>query len=312
MLKKPFILHRKRTFLIIALMIFFTLPVAAENITLSKAYDPLPIDLSHGYEPDSSKFFPDGKGYQDDSIYIRIYESRAFDTDLLYAHIKVSHPSQIRTAPANTFKSKGNQLASTIAKRYHAVAAINGDYFQFNSERFIIRQGQLIRNRPTGEDLLLIDSEGDFHTIRHALSDDIIAKIQKIENTGRSVNNAFSFGPILVENDKSVFPADTGYFNTAPLKYAQRAVIAQLGPLEYLILSTEGPEDPGSKGLLLHQAAESILEAAKALNMPCLVAYNLDGGSSNSLILGGNKVNSPNNPKKRPVSDIIYFATLVP
>jgi exopolysaccharide biosynthesis protein len=41
-------------------------------------------------------------------------------------------------------------------------------------------------------------------------------------------------------------------------------------------------------------------------------AYNLDGGSSANVSLGGEKVNSLSNPKRRAVGDIIYFATLVP
>ena len=77
-------------------------------------------------------------------------------------------------------------------------------------------------------------------------------------------------------------------------------------------MSTEGPEDPGSRGLNLYEMADYTLAAAHELGKPCLYAYNLDGGSSNSLILNNEKINSPNNRKSRRVSDIIYFATLVP
>ena len=311
-MKNRFSRVRKSSAFICLLLIFASFSAFAEDITFSAEMNPLPVDLSHGCEPDSSKYFTDGIGYRDDSIYVKVYEDRAYDSRILYAHIKIAHPSQLRTAPAGTFKSTGNQLAATIAKRYNAVAAINGDYFQFNSNRFIVRQGTPVRNRPTGEDLLMIDSEGDFHLVYRAKKPEIAEAKDAIEAMGRSISNAFSFGPILVENNEAVFPADTNYFNTAALKFAQRAVIAQLGPLEYMIVSTEGPEDPGSKGLQLRQAAEYTLVAAAALGKPCLAAYNLDGGSSNSLVLNNEKINSPKNPKKRPVSDIIYFATLVP
>ena len=310
--KNVFTQSGKALSLICVFMVCVSFYVRAEDVKFTGSFDPLPVDLTCGNDPDKDKYFTDGTGYQDESIYVKIYQDRDFDTNILYVHIKVAHPSQVRTAPANTFKHKGNQLASTIASRYNAVIAINGDYFQFNSERFIVRQSKLVRNRPTGEDLLLIDSEGDFHAVHQAKKPEITAIRDSIEASGRSIYNAFSFGPILVENDEIVFPADTNYFNTAALKKAQRAIIAQLGPLEYLIVSTEGPEDPGSEGLQLNQAAEYTLKAVKYLGKPCLVAYNLDGGSSNSLILNNQKVNSPKNPKKRPVSDIIYFATLVP
>ncbi len=289
-------------------------PVCAEPAAPSpaSALAPLPMDLSCGPKPKAKCFLPEDGGYEDESLSIKIYKDRAYDTNILYAHIKITHPSQLRTAPASTFKHKGSHKAATIAARHHAVLAMNGDYFQFNSERFIVRQGKLIRNRPTGEDLLIIDSEGNFHVVQKAHKKDVAAARQAIADAGLSILNAFSFGPALVIDNEAVFPAQTNYFLTSALKPTQRAVIAQLGPLEYLIVSTEGPEDPGSRGLKLCEAADYTITAAQALGRPCLYAYNLDGGSSNSLILGGRKINSPNNPKSRAVSDIIYFATLVP
>ena len=40
-------------------------------------------------------------------------------------------------------------------------------------------------------------------------------------------------------------------------------------------------------------------------------AYNMDGGSSATIILGGRRINSPET-KERNVGDIIYFSTLRP
>ncbi len=299
---------------LVGLLLLAFAPVCAEPAAPSavSALTPLPMDLSRGPKPDPKCFLPDDGGYEDASLSIKIFKDRAYDTNILYAHIKIAHPTQLRTAPASTFRHKGSLKAATIAGRYNAVLAINGDYFQFNSERFIVRQGKLVRNRPTGEDLLIIDSEGNFHVVQKARKKDVAAARQAIADAGLSIFNAFSFGPALVIDDEAVFPAETNYFLTSALKPTQRAVIAQLGPLEYLIVSTEGPEDPGSRGLKLREAAEYTIEAAEALGRPCLYAYNLDGGSSNSIILGGRKINSPNNPKSRAVSDIIYFATLVP
>ena len=42
------------------------------------------------------------------------------------------------------------------------------------------------------------------------------------------------------------------------------------------------------------------------------IAYNLDGGSSCTVVLNNEKINSPSNPKRREVGDCIYFATLIP
>jgi exopolysaccharide biosynthesis protein len=303
--------HLKRlTALILAMMLCMAtgLPALSEP-----ALQPLPIDLTPGHKPNKANYLPDQGGYEDASISVRIHKDQAYDSNILYAHIKIKHPSQIRTAPASTWIHQGNRQAATIAKRYHAVIAMNGDFFQFNNERYIVRQGKRLRNRPTGEDLLFIDSAGDFHVAHLARKEQITEVNDAVAALGRTVINCFSFGPILVEQGQPVFMEKTDYFNAAARKKTQRAILAQLGPLEYLIVSTEGPEDPGSKGLTLVEAAQYTADIARTL-VPtgALYAYNMDGGSSNSLVLNYEKINSPKNPKKRAVSDIIYFASLVP
>ena len=283
-----------------------------EQAVFEAGLKPLPLDLSPGHAPSQAGYLPDNAGYVDGSIQVRITKDRAYDTDILRAHILIKDASQLRTAPSNTFQRKGNQLAATVAKRYNAVLAINGDYFQFTENRYIVRQGELVRNRPTGEDLLFIDSAGDFHAALRAQKQDIQSLTDSIQAQGRSVVNCFSFGPMLVMDNQQLFSGEERYFSTSPHKYTQRVVLAQLGELEYLIVSTEGPEDKGSRGLKLGEVAAYTLKAAADHGKPCLYAYNLDGGSSNSLILNDEKINSPANPKSRAVSDIIYFATLIP
>ena len=92
----------------------------------------------------------------------------------------------------------------------------------------------------------------------------------------------------------------------APEKLAQRICIAQTGPLSYLCVATEGPENEGSMGLTLEQFADYV----SALG--CVNAYNLDGGSSSTVVLNNKKINSLSTRKVRPICDIIYFATSVP
>ena len=186
----------------------------AETFTFEKGLTPLPIDLSGGDAPSQSGYLPDNGGYADGSIQVTITQDRAYDTTILRAHILLADASQLRTAPANTFTRKGNQLASTVAKRHNAVVAMNGDYFQFNESRYIVRQGTLVRNRPTGEDLLFIDSAGDFHAALGAQAEDIERTNAAIEAMGRQVVNCFSFGPMLVMDDAVSFTEDKRYFAT--------------------------------------------------------------------------------------------------
>ena len=115
--------------------------------------------------------------------------------------------------------------------------------------------------------------------------------------------NSFSFGPALVVDGKVVeggFLDDVAYD-----KPAQRMVVAQSGPLSYVCVATEGPENPGSVGLTIPQMAEFMG------TLDVQSAYNLDGGSSSTMVLNNEKINALSTHKVRSICDILYFATLV-
>ncbi len=51
----------------------------------------------------------------------------------------------------------------TLARRMKAVFAINGDYFSYRNNGFLIRQGTQYQDLPDGfRDVLLIDEAGGF------------------------------------------------------------------------------------------------------------------------------------------------------
>ena len=84
--------------------------------------------------------------------------------------------------------------------------------------------------------------------------------------------------------------------------------ICQTGPLEYLLITSEGPEDlPDKNGLTMDQFVELVASFPDIKN-----AYNLDGGSSSTMIFRKGKeywakING-NGSKKRSIRDIIYCA----
>ena len=275
-------------------------------------YPPLPIDLSPGPPVIRENYGEDGLSYTDPSLQVQIYEDRAYNTPILYAHIHISHPSQMRTAPAGTFRMQTTSLGAHIARRYNAVIAINGDFFVYDAKSYAVRQGETYRNRPTGEDVLIIDDLGNFHPLfAPETPEQILRAVEALAQEGRSVVNAFTFGPILVHNGKMQEVSGTKYFNISPGVNAQRVALVQLGPLEYLIVSTQGPEDKNSKGLTIPEMAAYVEEVGyRFSDKGCLVAYNLDGGSTNTLYFNGRKINSPGG-KTRDIADIIYFASLV-
>lgn len=264
----------------------------------AEEFSPLAVDDSAGPMPRQEAYLADGAGYEDESLSIRIETMRAYDTTVTVARVKVSDPSQIRTAMAGRYGSSEVVLPDRLAKRCNAVLAINGDFFSYRSTGYLVRQGKLYRDRAHEDyDLLIIDDQGDFHIIQ----DPTAQSAHAFEGT---IVNSFNFGPALIVDGEKVLPVKR--INNGSTKKTQRMGIAQTGPLSYLCVATEGPENEESVGLTL----EEFVELTASLGAQ--TAYNLDGGSSSAMMLGGRKINALSSGKMRPVCDILYFATLIP
>lgn len=242
--------------------------------------------------------------YEDPSISVKIETGRIYETNYMVARVKIANATQIRSAMAGSYYSPSTVLGTSMAKRVNAVLAINGDYFTSrNGVGYTARQGKEYRNRCNDTyDVMVIDSMGDLHVIQSPTKEEMNAFVAQLQAEGRSVINGYTFGPALVIDGVR----QTGFkdMNNAALKSAQRMCLAQVGPLEYMCICSEGPEDKGSVGLNLEQFAELVASFEEIHT-----AYNLDGGSSTTMVFKGDKVNSPNNPKRRPLNDIIYFAS---
>ncbi len=234
--------------------------------------------------------------YQDPSISVKIETGRLYDTNYMVAYVKLANATQIRSELAAGYYSEQTMLGSGLAKRVNAVMAINGDFFSYRTIGYTCRQGVAYRTRCDGTmDVMILDDQGDMHIIKHATN-------QQIEAFEGTPVNGYTFGPgLIIDGERQTDFTDTG---NGPLKQAQRMCFAQTGPLEYMCICSEGPEDPGSKGMTLEQFNDLVCSFEGIEN-----AYNLDGGSSVTLVFKNKKVNSPDNPKRRPLSDIIYFAS---
>lgn len=288
-----------RALILLALLaaLMFAVPSGAlvDGALAEDTYPALSLEAEMGGLPLENGY--DGLSYRDDTITVTVEETRAYDTTILIARVTISDPSQIRTAMAGRYGSDTQTPGARLAKRVQAVFAVNGDYFNFSSNGYVVRQGTLYRDNPApGSDILLIDDQGDFHIVEDATSE----KLAAFEG---AVINSFSFGPALVVDGKVVeggFLDDVAYD-----KPAQRMVVAQAGPLSYVCVATEGPENPGSVGLTIPQMAEFMG------TLDVQSAYNLDGGSSSTMVLNNEKINALSTHKVRSICDILYFATLV-
>ena len=269
----------------------------------------IPVDAKPGdmIEPQAAGFLSDWE-YQDPSISVRIEKGRYCETTYMVAYVKIANASQIRSAMAGRYGDESKEFGRTLAQRWKAVLAINGDYFiGHNNVGFVTRQGRNYRtkcdniedNSGLRMDVLIIDDKGDLHILPQATNADIAAFPGEIIN-------GFSFGPGLVIDGVK----QTGFvnMNNGALIQASRMCIAQTGELEYLCIATEGPEDEDHQGLTMEQFADLVASFEGVQN-----AYNLDGGSSSTMTFKQNgkylKVNSPTNPKQRELKDILFFCS---
>ena len=252
-------------------------------------------------------------GYKDPTLEITITDGRYLDTTWTAARIKIAYPAQLRTAMCHDRYGSGSangEYVSAYAERKNAVFAINDDWFMSQYRQnvgCVIRQGNLYRLRcdesKNRYDILAIDDQGDFHALQHATNDDI-------RNFDGRIVNAFVFGPAVVVDYQAQPVAEDNQMGA--FHKAQRMGIGQIGPLEYICLCCEGPEDPGSTGLTVEEFGQLAASFGDVR-----IFYNLDGGSSATMVFKGvtrygretlwAKINAPMNNKVRPTGGAIYF-----
>lgn len=277
---------------------------AYSPVTLTAEVEPLDYLSDAPYAPDPAAYLPEDGGYLDGSISVRVETMRAYDTTIQLTWVQVADASQLRTASYKKYPSKSLARAATIAKREKAVVAINGDYFVHRKEGYIVRNGEVLRQNYT--DLyhsLIIDKSGDF-TIFPTNSEEAISSFDG------EIMQLMVFGPALVIDgvQQTDFEAKgPGILKECtPQKETQRLAICQMDTLSYLIIATEGPENKDSDGLTMAEFAQL------CASLEVKQAFNLDGGSSSTVVLNDKKINSLSTGKVRSIGDILYFVTAVP
>lgn len=253
----------------------------------------LPLDLDfENYKPDPDCFTKNS--YHDDSLDITLESQKYRGIEFYIARIRVQSPTQLRTAIAGKPNEDVTVMPSRMAKKLNAVLTINSENYTHRKERsYVYRQGIAMRNDAHPDlDVLIIDSEGDFHIFTSKTKKEEIAAF--IESGGTPVN-AFSFGPALV-SDGQRCKLNKNYEHY-PNKNTWRTIIAQDGPLSYLfIISTGGTH------------AEI---ADFCYNLGVTAAYNLDGGYSSTMLFGEKYIGGRSKGRERAQSDIIYVVTAV-
>lgn len=265
---------------------------------------PIAMDATQGYAPQEDAYTE--HGYEDPTIKLTLETDRFCETPMHIARVRIADASQLRTMMAGRYGTQRTAYATALAERANAVFTINGDYYSYIHTGLVIRQGRAYREREDAQlDALIIDTAGDLHTIcglDQATLDAALAEFGGAAEDGGSIMHALTFGPALViegQRAHEQFMRPDGSEN----KRTQRMVIAQDGPLSYVLVCCEGPDNTDSQGLTLDEMAQYML------SLGVETAYNLDGGGSTTMVFRGEKINATSTSKNRSVSDIIYFCS---
>ncbi len=288
---------RKLLMLIFCLMI--SLPALAEEYSL-------PIDFSGGFEPNPAGFTKEGKMdyYEDASLCVKMEKRDIDGVRYDIAWIKVKSPTQLRTAIAGKPNEVVAEKPTRMARSVNAVVAINGDFYVQRKDGIIYRQGQAFRYVLNPEkDVLVIDDAGDLQVFLNG--ENQTAELVAFLQSGRSIVNAFTFGPAIVKDGQAIPLPETYQTRFDSAIRAPRTVIAQTGPLEYVFVEAEGRNDI-SRGVTTDQMGQFMV------TLGVQTAYCMDGGNSSILLYNGKYYDSNYPASEREQSDIIYVCSAVP
>ena len=168
--------------------------------------------------------------YQSDNISITLTTQRIQDTQVYIADVQLKDASLLRAGLADdAFGRNVGEATSVIAEEVGAILAINGDYYGFRDEGFVMRNGYLYRDTARsgyGNDDLVIYEDGTFAIVDEANSD-----AQTLADEGAV--QIFSFGPGLVEDGEITVNEATEVDQA--MRSNPRTAIGMIEPLHYLL-----------------------------------------------------------------------------
>ena len=292
--------------MLILIATFFSTPALAD-------IQPIPLDMKVTGRALPMEGWISENEYQDESIHIIMQEKNwkpKYSNDWVmcrWVRIKIKDPSQLRTTLSfEDYSNPEQSRPKDMAAKLNSVVACNDDFVKYKYDAsYVVRQGVEYRKKPNGKwDVLIIDDKGDFSFVKNATEKTLQEKLDELEAAGRTVINAFSFGPVLVADGVPQEITVANNDRREPNLNAQRIAICQLGELEYGIFEVDGGNGNGMK---LFQVADFIVR--EEVFPECKVAFNLDGGGSTNLMLNGKRVHKTLN--SRSISGLIYFVSAV-
>jgi exopolysaccharide biosynthesis protein len=238
-----------------------------------------------------------GDSYSDGTISIAVDELRVQDTTVFVASVKVPSVAYLKTALAGGVYGRNiKETTSEMADDNGAILAINGDFYGFDDEGFVLRNGVLYRS-DTGGEVCVVGTDGQMSCMdASAVDASILAEAWQI----------WTFGPALIQDGQVAVGVDEEISGRSA-RSNPRTAIGQVatgdGSLEYLFV-VSGGRDGSNAGLSLYELAQVMQDYG------CEAAYNLDGGGSSCMVFNGQVLNSQvsgRSNSEREVSDIVYI-----
>lgn len=197
--------------------------------------------------------------------------------------VAIYDPKRVQAVPS--YKIGYGQILSDISKDNEAILAINGGGYSWDNG---MPNGLIVHN---GE-VVYAQSYGSYLT--GAITEDgalFVGKLSAGEVKEKKIKEALSFYPALIVNGKSAAIQGTGGSGMNP-----RTVLAQRkdGIILFLVVNGYGQKlSWKGRGGVYYSDLITILERYNAYN-----AINMDGGSSTTLVINHELINSPCEPQK--------------
>lgn len=195
-------------------------------------------------------------------------------------------------------KMGSSETTLEAASRYGAIAGVNAGGFADDSKgkRYpldtTVMNGKYLNGFfPSKNDTTFIGLNKDRQLIGGKFSSQ--ADLDKLNPLMGS-----TFVPTLLKNGaKTTIPYQ---WQSSPAR-AARTVMADYKNDQLLFIVTDGYDESGNSGATLAELQD------KMLQLGIVDAYNLDGGGSTTLVMGGSVINRPSDGKLRPLATNFLF-----
>lgn len=218
----------------------------------------------------------DFRSVHDSTIQLETYQGGTFTANVML----IRDPKRLAVAVTKDIGRVG-QTVSQLTSESQAVAGVNAGAFRDTKWQgtggiplgITISNGRIVEASSSSQPIIGLTSTGALVAGSYTLN-----RLESLH-----VTQAVSFGPVLVQNGQDLVQGDGGW------GYAPRTAIGQMQDGTIILAVTDGRfiHGPNNLGASLADMAQLMLHYG------AVVAANLDGGSSATMVYNGSLVNQP-------------------